>query len=110
MNDGEERKNDGGTGLPHPGSTQKPTAPEPARTYKGGGPAGPDTATLVSRDRSPPLPSASPPALRGESYSELSYVPAGPTMVISWPSADKPSECRSSSVFQAITIPPVRSR
>ena len=26
----------GGTGLPHPGSTRKPTAPEPARTYKGG--------------------------------------------------------------------------
>ena len=38
------------------------------------------------------------------------YVPAGPTIVISWPSAESPSECRSSSVFQAITIPPVRSR
>ena len=40
---------------------------------EGGAPAWPDTATPVSRDRSPPLPSASPPALRGESYSELSY-------------------------------------
>ena len=33
---------------------------------EGGAPAWPDTATPVSRDRSPPLPSASPPAKRGE--------------------------------------------
>ena len=57
-----------------------------------------------------PPPPPPPPAKRGESYSELSYVPAGPTIVISCPSAERPSECRSSSVFQAITIPPVRSR
>ena len=38
------------------------------------------------------------------------YVPAGPTNVISRPRAESPSECSSSSVFQAITLPPTMSR